>query len=201
MKTWFLFLSIFMASVHGQTLTETEIVARLNSDLVALKSLPPSFASLETGVHNRGTLQAMVSPDQFAIMQRYRQAVGAFQRQRHRDAIASSKNLADGGGMLGFANWNQAYLLTSLLAGRDLSDASVTPLTHAILGIVDGAVTCLETSAPLRSSARARTSADATYSALRAVGVSNNDARLLIESLLVSAVHVAEKSSPPMSYR
>jgi len=101
----------------------------------------------------------------------------------------------------GFVSWSQAYTLTSVLAGKDLSEATLTPLTHAILGMMDSALVCLNTSARLHDSARFHTFAEQAYTALLALNVSAQNARIVMGVLLSNAMGLDGEFPPPVSYK
>jgi hypothetical protein len=67
------------------------------------------------------------------------------------------------------------------------SDYAVTPLTEAILGMVDSAVVCLADSTSLKNSAGFRSSSEQAYEALSALDVSVPNTEAVMEILLRNA--------------
>ncbi len=148
-------------------------MTRLNSDLMALKSLPalpngivlPNLFAMST--EDRAALRKTVanrSPDQDQVMMRYADAMAKFYEKT-------------------VVPWDLAYALTSVLAGKDLSNDALTPLTGAILDAVDSAFVCMNTGSDLGNSVQFRASVEHAYHALLALDVSAPNARVVVGGL------------------
>src|SRR5258708_437610 len=157
MKTPSLCLSLFLITmtVNAQPTWE-DVMTRLNSDLMALKSLPalpngivlPNLFAMST--EDRAALRKTVanrSPDQDQVMMRYADAMAKFYEKT-------------------VVPWDLAYALTSVLAGKDLSNDALTPLTGAILHAVYSAFVCINTGSHLGNSAHLRPAVEHAYHAL-----------------------------------
>jgi hypothetical protein len=195
MKTALLFPVLLAVTVQAQTAPEFDFVSRLNADLLPLSALPALSSPLEDGV-SKAAARKTVSPEQNAIMDKYRQDLIGFERQRD---LATSRPDSLLVGMRSFFSWDEAYKLTSALAGKELSEGNLTPLSEAIRGIANSAVVCRNTGSALLDSAEFRASAEKANDALRALGVSNHDARAVME-MLFSRARVAAVPAPRMTF-
>jgi hypothetical protein len=93
-----------------------------------------------------------------------------------------------------FFSRDQAYKLTWVLAGKDLSEDNVKPLAEGIVGMAVSAVECRNVACQLQDSAAFRSAAETAWGALRALGVSDADLRVVTDALFRGAKAAA---SPP----
>jgi hypothetical protein len=169
-------LLLLTMMVSAQTIRDEVIVTRLNSDLMALKFLPslPNGKKLPDLVamtrEDRAALAARVAnrnPDQHQVILRYADAMAKLYEET-------------------VIPWDLAYALTSVLAGKNLSNHTLTPLTSAILEAVDRAFVCRDTQSDLGKSPQFRASIELAYDALLALDVSHPNARIVAGGLLES---------------
>jgi hypothetical protein len=95
-----------------------------------------------------------------------------------------------------FIGPDQAYKIANVLTGKDLTEADLSPLLNALVGIQGSAAECSNTRAPLQNSADFRTSAEKARNALAALGLSNRDIHIVMNSLFRGAIAAA--SPPPI---
>ena len=86
--------------------------------------------------------------------------------------------------------WDLAYALTSVLAGKDLSNDNLRPLTRAILEAVSSAFLCRNEHSNLRDSVQLRAAVEHAYRALLALNVTATNARVVVGSLLKAGLYV-----------
>jgi hypothetical protein len=118
MKAWLLCLLLFPVTVGAQPAHDEVVITQLNSHLLALKVLPPlpdgkSLSNVylmdrQQRAAIRKTLDSQNS-DQQKAMRSYADAVGKLYQKP-------------------VIPWDLAFALTSVLAGRDLSNDSLPPL-------------------------------------------------------------------------
>jgi hypothetical protein len=89
--------------------------------------------------------------------------------------------------------WYLAFALTSVLAGRDLSNDSLAPLTRAILGALDSAFVCKDVECDLRSSTEFRASVGEAYDSLLALGVNSSNASIAAEGLIQAGYQIRHR--------
>lgn len=100
----------------------------------------------------------------------------------------------------GFAVQGLGKPLARVLAGKDLSDDTLTPLTEAILGVIDSTRAWRgDGSRGLRTSPELRASLEQAYSALTALHVSSRDTRLVIILLCNVADRLTQSVLKPIS--
>jgi hypothetical protein len=197
MKTCALSLLLFAMTVHAQRAPDAAGVSQLNADLMALKSLPTLPGGdtlpdpLPMAVTGREALRHSVSPVQEQVMQQYSRDLNMI-LAKHRVTIVDGKDEGLEGPTAGlrgkaFVSWDQAYALTSVLAGKDLSEDLLAPLSGAILGMVDSALVCLNDSSRLRDSAGFRASSEQAYKALRTLGVAPPNVEVVMGILFRNA--------------
>ncbi len=92
-----------------------------------------------------------------------------------------------------FIGPDQAYAY--VLTGRDLSEGNVKPLVRALLSMLESAEVCREEKSPLGASSELRNAADNTREAIQALGVGDDDAHSVMNSLFRGAI--AATSPPP----
>ena len=165
-----LWLLLFTLTVSAQTTGDDELVSRLNSALLPLKSLPKGDALPD--------LVAMTAEDRAAL----RAAVANQNPAQNRVMLRFADDMAELYGVAVIL-WDFAYALTSVLAGKDVSQDTLTPLTSSILGALDSAFA----RSNLRKSAQFRASVEHAYDALLALGVSPANTRVVVDSLLKAA--------------
>lgn len=161
----------FVIAAHAQTAPGADFVARLNSDLLPL-----------------GSLRTGISQEQEAVVQRYKQDITQFERQRH--MAMQPSDLVFVVPLRSFFSKEQGYQLSNALVGKDLSERKLTPLSQGILGMVESAVVCRNTGWRLQDSDEFRASAEQAFEALRALGVGSENARLVMELLFRKAIDV-----------
>jgi hypothetical protein len=99
---------------------------------------------------------------------------------------------------IGFVTRDLAYALTSALAGKGLSDDTLTPLTRATLGIIDSAFACRTDSSDLRNSVQFRASIEQAYHALLALDASAPNTRVVMGLLFRAADRIAHPIVRPI---
>jgi hypothetical protein len=87
-----------------------------------------------------------------------------------------------------------------VLAGKDLSDDTLAPLSDAILGMVDSALVCLTDSTRLRDSIEFRVHAEQAYRAVGALGVSPPNVQVVMEALFRRS-DALSKHPPRLTYK
>jgi hypothetical protein len=192
MKTVSLSLLLLAMILHAQPMSDVDIVARMTSDLLPLKSTLTASEPLSDEVYTPVELQSLVTYSQHKIIQSYQKDLMEVQFKNNRTV----RKPADGSLSFGsFFSPDQAYKLTSALAGKDLSEESLTPLVEGIVGMAESAVECRNTSSSLQNSAVFRSSAQKAWAALRALEVSNTDIRVVTDALFRGSKAAA---SPPI---
>ena len=88
-----------------------------------------------------------------------------------------------------------------MLAGKNLSHETLTPLTTAILGVIDSAFACRLDSSDLAQSASFRASIEQAYNALIALDVSTANTQAVMRLLYQAARPVAISPLLPPLYR
>lgn len=97
----------------------------------------------------------------------------------------------------GFVTRNLAYVFTSTLAGKDLSEDKLTALMNGMLAGFDTASACAG-SCDLMKSAQYRTSIERTYSALTSLGISIPEKQGVMRLLYQAANRVANPIVRPI---
>jgi hypothetical protein len=196
MKTAFFCLPLLTAILHAQPVDNAGIVVKMTTDLLPLKSAMPSSEPLKDDVFTRAELESLVKGTQRQIIQSWQEDLSKVQARY----IRSFRKPGDSpweapSGFWAFSDQDQAYKLTSVLAGRDLSEENLRPLVEGIVGMAESAMESRNTSSPLRDSATFHSSAEKVGAALQALGVSNADIRVVGDSLFAGAERAA---TPPI---
>jgi hypothetical protein len=181
-------LLLFTTIVYGQPANDSAIVARMTSNLLVLKSVLISSEPLQDEVYTPAELQSLITYSQHKVVQGYQTDLGELQFRHNRTV----RKLEDGPMSFGtFFSRDQAYKLTSALAGKDLSEGNLTPLVEGIVGMAVSAVECRNTSSLLPNSAAFRSSAEKALTALQALGLSSPDLRVVVDALFRGAMAAA----------
>ena len=195
-------------TVHAQTTADPRSASPLKADLMALKSLPglPAGTTLPDPPTTKGAdrvaLMTSPSPERERAVERLQRDLFNLTGQRYAEIdkfkpgespLMKTFQPLSGG-------WEIAYALTNVLAGKDLSDAALTPLTDAMLDMMDSALDSLSNETKLDDSAEFRTSAEQAYKALLALDVSVPNVQVVMEALLRRADGLS-KYSPRLTYK
>jgi len=183
------------ATITAQSMNDEEIVAKLTSDLMALKLAVASGEPLKDDAYTPTELQSVETYSQSQAMKRFETDLAKFRVKHHpvRHELGYGPVL-----IRPFVGPDQAYKLAYVLTGKDLSETSLSALVEALLGIVDTAATCSETRTPLQNSAEFRASAEKARNALQGLGVSKRDIHIVMDSLFRGAIHAA---TPPPTFK
>jgi hypothetical protein len=208
MKTCSLSLLLLATTVHAQTVPNAQRVSQLNADLMALRSLPalPAGTTLPDPLTTKGAdgvaLMRSPSPDQERAIARLQGDLFSLTQQRY--AEIDKFKPGESPWMKTFqplsGGWEVAYALTNVLAGKELSDTALTPLTSAMLEMMDSALDSLSNETNLQDSADFRTSVEHAYKALLALGVSSPNVQVVMEALFRRADGLS-KYSPRLTYK
>lgn len=185
MKVWYVCLLLVIEAAYAQP---NAILMRLNGELTELKSLPvvPDRAAL-SGLPSLGG----------GHPQTFRKNVAESEPEMYRAAnwIAGDISRFHYPYPGDFATWELAYALTSVLAGKNLSDDRVAPLTEAIAGVVASAVDCRANLTRLLDSTQFQHSMEQAYKALIALNVSVPNTRVMMGLLYRSVNRMARRGS------
>jgi hypothetical protein len=157
-----------------------------------LKSTLISSEPLKDAVYTPAELQSLVTYSQHKVIQVYQKDLMEIQRSHH-SAVRKPEDASLA--FYSFFSPDQAYKLTSALAGKNLSEENLRPLVEEIVGMAASAIECSDTASPLQNSAAFRSSAEKAFAALQALGVSGADLRVVTDALFRSAKAAA---SPPV---
>jgi hypothetical protein len=174
-------LLLLTATVHAQAISDAGIVARITADLLPLKSVLISGEALRDEVYLPAELQSLVTYGQNKVIQSLRKDLFQLQYQ-HKEREDGPASCAS------FFSPDEGYKLTTVLAGKDLTEGNLKPLVEGIVGM---AVSAIEH----RDFAAFRDAAEKTWGALQALGVSDPDLGIVVDALFRGA-KVA--SSPPV---
>ena len=192
MQTVSFLLLLLATSLPAQIPDAVQIVSKMTSDLLPLKSALISSEPLKDDVYTPAELQSLVTYSQHKVIQSYQKDLVEIQF-RHNLALRKPDNAPVSFGS--FFSPDQAYKLTSVLAGKDLSEENLMPLVEGIVGMAESAAESSATSAPLEKSVAFRTAAEKFWSALHALGVGNPDLEIVTDALFRGAKAAA---SPPV---
>ncbi len=151
-----------------------EVVERLTADLISLSSvrgMPEGSAvlnPLSLGRLDLARLKAMVkdqNPDLDSTMQRF----AADAAERYDKYVIP---------------WSVAYVVTSVLAGKDLPRNSVTWLVTSIVTALDSAFVCRRTSTPLRDSAEFGSALKRLRETLLSLGVAPSNVKIAVDNMI-----------------
>lgn len=183
------------STVTAQPISDGETVAKLVSDLLPLKLAVASEEPLKDGVYNAAELQSLETYSQSQAMKVFQKDLREFRFQRHprRPNPLTGRVVARP-----LISADQGYKLAYVLTAKDLSQAKLSPLVEALIGIQDSAAECSDTSAPLRNSAEFQTSAEKARNALQDLGVSKHDIHIVMDSLFRGAIAAA---APPPTFK
>jgi len=158
-------------TVLGQRGPESQIVDRINSDLVVLRSLPSQ--------------EMLQDPSQLAASDRAALRAN-LETQNPGQSEAMSTIVGDLNGRYGepLLSWNSAYVLTGALAGKVLESESLTTFTRSFVRSLDNAFTCSRIRMPVRSCTQFQDSVEQMYAALLPLGVSSVNAQVVVENLI-----------------
>jgi hypothetical protein len=186
---------LLVAALAGQPKPDDQIVAKLASDLLPLKLAVASDEPLKDDVYTHTELQSVETYSQSQTMKAFEKDLREFRFQRHPRRPNPSTGIVVIRPLIGS---DQGYKLAYVLTGKDLSEANLSPLVGALMGILDSAAVCSDTRAPLQNSAEFRAAAENARNALEALGVSKHDVHIVMDSLFRGAVHAA---SPPPTFK
>jgi hypothetical protein len=173
---------VAVTAAHGQA--TSDLAAQLTADFLPLQSALVDRGPLQDAVYSREELQSLISYSQSRVIQAYQRDIRSFEAASLREPRKfGDPPLA----FSTFASVDQAYKLTRVLAGKDLSEDNLAPLTRAITAIITSAITSRKSGASIRDSTALRDSSQQTYDALRNIGVNNRDLRIVIDAFLRGA--------------
>jgi hypothetical protein len=184
-------LFLVATSLYAQSPVDTGVVARITGDLLGMKSSLTTSEPLKDEVYKDVELQSLVTYSQNKVMLAYSKDLFEVQRTHNRmvkrpeDASIAFRS---------FFSRDQAYKLTWVLAGKDLTEDNVKPLAEGIVGMAVSAVECRNAACPLQDSTAFRSAAEMAWGALRELGVSDADLRIVTDALFRGAKAAA---SPP----
>jgi len=185
-------LLLLATLIHAQMASDTGTVPRITSELLHLNSVLISSEPLKDEIYTPAELQSLVTWSQHKIMQAYQRDLLELQIKRNRAVSRpGDASLAFGS----FYSADQAYRLSSPLAGKDLSERSVTLLAEGIVAMAEAAIECRYTSSSLQTSAGFRNAAEKVWTALQVLGVGDPDRGVVVDALFRGAVAAA---SPPV---
>lgn len=192
-----LFLIPFLCAVTvtAQSVSDEDIVAKLTSDLLALKLAVASDEPLKDDAYTPAELQSIETYSQSQAMKPFETDLARIKAKQHAVRLRPHYGPILLRPLLGV---DQSYKLAYVLTGKDLSEASLSPLVKALLGMVDTAAFCSDTRATLQNSAEFRTSAENVRNALEGLGVSKHDVRIVMDSLFRGAIYAA---APPPTFK
>ena len=90
--------------------------------------------------------------------------------------------------------WSLAYVVTSVLAGKDLPRHSATLLSTSIIAALDGAFMCRRTATPLRDSPEYRSALTDLRETLLSVRVAPSDMNVVIENLITASRQIVDRT-------
>jgi hypothetical protein len=188
----FLLSALFAFAADAQPPGNAEIVSRLTADLIPLKAVLISEEPLEDAVYSPDELRGLESVGQYKVMQACQRDLLPILISHTRGARRpEDASIAFGS----FFSPDLAYKLTRALAGKDLTELNVRPLSEGIIGMNESALDCSIASCQLQDSAAFRSSAQRTWDALHVLGVEERDLRIVTAALFRGAKAAA---SPPV---
>jgi hypothetical protein len=170
---------------QAQPRPDAAIVNKLTSDLLPLKDVLTSDEPLRDGIYGMSDLQSLVTYGQNKVIRAYEKDLREFQfpwDRARRERVRKPEDVSIA--FSSFSSQDQTYKLTKALAGRSLSEENLMPLAEAIAAMDQSALICRDSASPLRDSADFRKAAQNAHDALRAIGLSPADARIVTEALL-----------------
>jgi hypothetical protein len=186
---------LLAATLAADSTDDKEIVAGLVADLLPLKLAVGWDEPLKDEVYTSAELQSVETYSQSQAMKSFGTDLFRFRFTRH----PPRPNPVSGGFALRpFLGPDQAYKLAHVLTGKDLTEANLSPLVEALVGILESAAVGSNTRAPLQNSAEFRASAENARNALQALGVSKRDIHIVMDSLFRGAIKAA---SPPPKFK
>lgn len=196
---WRLFLAPILAAavLPAQPIRHDEIVARLTSDLLALKLAVASDEPLKDGVYTPAELQSVETYSQSQAMKAFEKDLAKF---RFQNRVAHPKPVNGRIEIRSLIGPDLGYKLAYVLTGKDLSAAGLSPLVQAVISISEGAAVCSDTRTPLQNSAEFRSSAEKARDALEGLGVSNRDLHIVMDALFRGAISAASPQ-PTFKYQ
>jgi hypothetical protein len=156
-----------------------------------MKSALTTSEPLQDHVYTDAELQSLVTYSQNKVIRSYSKDLFEVQRTHNRmvkrpeDASIAFRS---------FFSRDQAYKLTWVLTGKDLTEDNVKPLAEGIVGMAVSAVECRNVACPLQDSTAFRNAAEMAWGALRELGVSDADLRIVTDALFRGAKAAA---APP----
>jgi hypothetical protein len=184
---------LFLAAIlHAETAANVDIAARMISDLLPLKTALTWPDPLKDSVYAAAELQSLATASLRRVMKSFQNDLLALQFIHDRavkkpdDAELTFRS---------FFNPDEAYKLTRVLAGKDLTPENLAPLVEGIIEMQNAAMECRDTSTPLQNSADFPRSAEKVWAALQAIGVSDPDLRIVTGAFFRSAKIAA---APPI---
>jgi hypothetical protein len=189
-------LLLCVATAAGQPTTDDQIIAKLVSDLLPLKLAVASDDPLKDDIYTPTELQPVETYSES-------QAMKVFGKRPDRTPTETfpprrSAAMAGENAFRPFIGPDQAYKLGYVLTGKDLTQANLAPLVEELVGIQGRAAECSNTRVPPQNSADFRTSAEKARNALGALGLSNRDIHIEMDSLFSGAIAAA---SPPPTFK
>jgi len=185
-------LLLLATSLYSQSAGDAGIVARITGDLLPMKSALTTSEPLQEGVYKDAELQSLVTYSQNKVILAYSKDL--FEVQRTHNRVVKRQEDASIG-FRSFFRRDQAYKLTWVLGGKDLTEDNVKPLAEGIVGMAVSAVECRNVACPLQDSAAFRNAAEMAWGALRTLGVSDADLGVVTDALFRGAKAAA---SPPL---
>src|SRR5690349_15121219 len=129
-----------VATVAGQPTTNDQIVAKLVSDLLPLKLAVASDDPLKDDLYTPTELQSAETYSQSQAMKTFGNDLIKFRLKRY--PPHRSPAMAGGIAIKPFIGPDQAFKLAYVLTGKDLTEANLSPLVEALMGIQGSAVVC-----------------------------------------------------------
>ena len=177
---------LLLASALFAQTHQNEVAQRLAADLIALTSMPGlpegsvvlnprsldrlDLLNLKAVVKNR-------TPDLDSAMQKF----AADAAPRYDTYVIP---------------WSLAYVLTSVLAGKNLPRNSANLIATSTLTALDSAFVCRRTSTPLRNSAQFLSSLKTLQETLLSVGVNAPNVKIVIDNVIGAARLVVDPAIP-----
>jgi len=126
-------LLLLVVTVAAQSAKDRDLVVKLISDLLPLKLAVASDEPLKDDVYTSAELQSVQTYSQSQAMMPFGNDLIRFRFKLHH----SRPNPVSGGVVLRpFFGPDQSYKLAYVLSGKDLTEANLSPLIEALLGIL-----------------------------------------------------------------
>jgi hypothetical protein len=188
MRRLFLIPLLCAVTVLAQSGSDEDMIAKLTSDLLALKLAVASDEPLKDDPYTPTELQSVETYSQTQAMKRFGADLANFKAKHHSVRLRPHYGPILLRPLMGA---DQSYKLAYVLTGKDLSETNLSRFIHALLGMVDSAASCSDTRAPLQDSAAFRTFAENARDALEGLGVSKHDVHIVMDSLFRGAIYAA----------